>query len=88
MKRGSTYWTTAYPPTTRYLTRPALKSRNSSLKSELTNVEALYLGMVKDQLPGGIEARPRRLRLPEPQIERAIRIFQLRATFDDVRPHG
>ena len=43
--------------------------------------------MVNDQLPNGIEACLRRLRLPEPQIERAARIFQLRATFDDVRLH-
>ena len=87
VKRGSVYWTTAYPPTIRYLTLPASKSRNSSQESELRNIETLCRGRVNDQLPGGVEARLRRLCLPEPQIERAIRIFQLRATFDDVRLH-
>lgn len=88
VKRGSVYWITAYPPMTRYLTRTSLKSLNRSLKSELTNIETLDSGAVNDQLPGGVEARLRRLCLPESQIERATRRFQLRTTFKEVRPHA
>ena len=73
---------------TRYLTRSASKSLDRSLKSELTNIETLDFGLVNDQVPGGVEAHLRRLRLPEVQIEGPIRFVQLRTTFNDVRPHG
>jgi hypothetical protein len=47
----------------------ALKSLNSSLKSELTNIAAFDLVRVDDQFPSCVEARLRRLVLPESEVE-------------------
>jgi hypothetical protein len=69
MKRGSAYWTTAYPPITMHLTLWSVKVRNRSLKSELTNILSLYLHVVDDHFPGGVETRLGWLGLPEFQVK-------------------
>lgn len=81
VKRGSACWMTAYPPMTRYLTLLSLKRLNRSVKSELTNIETLYSGVVHDKFPGRGESRRRRLRLPEGQIERSIQLQQFASAF-------
>ena len=50
---------------TNCLTRPASKLLNGSLKSKLTNIESLDLGVVNDQIPRGVDSSLRGLGLPE-----------------------
>jgi hypothetical protein len=64
------------------LTPLSLKNLNRSLKSELTNIDSLDVGVMNDQFPGGVEARLWRLRLPEFQIERAIQFAEFAFSLD------
>jgi hypothetical protein len=59
-------------------------SLNRSLKSELTNIDTLYLARVQNQLPCSIEASRDGLGLPKLQIERAIQVFDAASAFDEV----
>lgn len=54
---------------TKYLTPLLLKSRNRSLKSELTNIAALDLAGVDYQLPCSLKPGLGTLILPELQIK-------------------
>jgi hypothetical protein len=55
----------------------ALKILNRSLKSELTNITALYSPGVNDQFPRGVEPHPRLQALPESNIEGSVQIRDL-----------
>ena len=57
------------------ITLLSLKRLNRSVKSELTNIETLYFGIMRDKFPGGRKSRCGRLRLPERQIKRAIQVL-------------
>lgn len=63
------YWMTAWPPMTRYLTTLSLKSFNRSVKSELTNIDALDFAGMDDQLPSRSKSGLGSLGLPECQVE-------------------
>lgn len=62
-----------------------LKSPNRSLKSELTNIQPLDLGVMEDQLPGCGEASFWRLRLPELEIDDAIQLVDPTPSFNESR---
>ena len=66
---------------TRYLALLLLKRLNRSVKSELTNIETFYIGVMDDKFPGGCKPHCWRLRLPELQIERAIQFRQFAPAF-------
>ena len=64
------------------------KSLNRSLKSELTNIDALHFARMQNQFPGRVKARLSRLGLPEFQIEGAVQVFDPTSAFDKVSSHS
>ena len=64
------------------------KSLNRSLKSELTNIDTLYLAGVQDQFPCRIKSSLGCLSLPEFQVEGAIQIFDSASAFDETCSHS
>jgi hypothetical protein len=69
------------------LTWLALKSLDSSLKSELTNIAAPGLMGMHDEFPSGVKARLSGLALPELEVERPVELCQPAISFRGNRRH-